>query len=79
VREIGTLHVRGRRTGIVRTIRLRYSTTADGSVLIAAGGRSEQWPLNLRADPDCRFQTDGGPRRYRASELPGRRFRLDPV
>ena len=63
----------------MRTVRLRYSLTPDGSVLIAPGGRSEQWPLNLRANPDCRFQMDGEPRRYRAAELPGRRFRLDPA
>ncbi len=77
--NIGTLHVRGRRTGAVRAVRLRYATTPDGSVLISPGGFGEQWPLNLRANPDCRFEIDGEARRYRAVEQSARRFRLAPV
>jgi len=77
--SIGVLQVRGRRTGIIRTVRLRYAITPDGSVLISAGGLSEQWPLNLRANPNCQFEIGGERRAYWAVEPSRRRFRLDPV
>ena len=69
----GSLHVRGRRTGVMRTIRLRYAITPNGS------GLSEQWPLNLRANPACQFEMGGEDRHYHAIEQSVRRFRLDPV
>src|SRR5262252_9844199 len=62
--NIGSLHVRGRRTGVMRIVRLRYAITSDGSVLISAGGLTEQWPLNLRANPACRFEMGGEVRHY---------------
>ena len=77
--NIGSLHVRGRRTGVMRIVRLRYAITPDGSVLISAGGLSEQWPLNLRANPACQFEMGGEVRHYNAIEQSVRRFRLDPV
>ena len=77
--NIGSLQVRGRRTGVMRTVRLRYAITLDGSVLISAGGLSEQWPLNLRANPACQFEMGGEVRHYHAIERTVRRFRLDPV
>ena len=77
--NIGTLYVQGRRTGIVRTVRLRYTITSQGFLLISAGDLSEQWPLNLRANPVCQFKTVGKPRPYHAVEQSLRRFRLDPM
>jgi deazaflavin-dependent oxidoreductase (nitroreductase family) len=77
--NIGSLHVWGRRTGVMRTVRLRYANNPDGSVLISAGGLSEQWPLNLRANPAGQFELGGEVRHYHAIEQSVRRFRLDPV
>ena len=77
--NIGVLYVRGRRTGSERAVRLRFSVEADGSLLISAGGLHEQWPVNLRANPACRFEMDGGAQSYRAVEQAAGRFRLMPV
>jgi deazaflavin-dependent oxidoreductase (nitroreductase family) len=77
--NIGTLCVRGRRTGTERSVRLRYTTAPGGSLLISAGGLTEQWPLNLRANPNCQFEIGGERRAYLAVEPSRRRFRLDPV
>jgi len=77
--NIGSLHVRGRRTGVMRIVQLRYAITPDGSVLISAGGLSEQWPLNLQANPACQFEMGGEARHYHAIERSVRRFRLQPV
>ena len=77
--NIGSLHVQGRRTGVMRIVQLRYAITPDGSVLISAGGLTEQWPLNLRANPACRFEMVGEVRHYHAIERSVRRFRLHPV
>src|SRR5262249_61834138 len=77
--NIGSLHVRGRRTGVMRIVRLRYAITPDGSVLISAGGLSEQWPLNLRANPACPVELRAEVRHYHAIERSVRRFPLHPV
>jgi len=77
VSGIGTLYARGRRSGIERVVPLRYTVTPGDGVLISAGGRTEEWPLNLRAHPDCQIASHR--RRYRAAEYAPRRFRLDPV
>ena len=77
--NIGSLHLWEHRTGVIRTVRLRYAITPDGSVLISAGGLSEQWPLNLRANPACQFEMGGEVRHCHAIERSFRRFRLHPV
>jgi hypothetical protein len=79
VSGIGTLYARGRRSGIERVVPLRYTVTPGDGVPISAGGRTEQWPLNLRAHPDCQFEIASQRRRYRAVEYAPRSFRLDPV
>jgi hypothetical protein len=42
--DVGVLRVRGRRTGLLREVRLRYHASADG-LTIAAGGWAERWPV----------------------------------
>jgi F420H(2)-dependent quinone reductase len=79
VDNIGTLFVQGRLTSIERSVRLHYTMAPGASLLISAGGLTEQWPLNLRANPNCQFETGGERRAYLAVEQSRRRFRLDPV
>lgn len=67
------LTTRGRRTGRVRTVVLRYFPDGDSMVLAAAndGGRTHPgWYHNLRADPDATVEVMGQTVRVRAEELP---------
>ena len=77
--NIGTLYVHGRRSGIERSVRLRYTIAPGSALLISAGGLTEQWPQNLRAKPNCQFEIGGERRFYLAVEQSRRRFRLEPV
>jgi deazaflavin-dependent oxidoreductase (nitroreductase family) len=52
--KVALLETRGRVTG--RTVRtaVGFTDEADGSLLVAAGGRDVDWARNLQAHPRCR-------------------------
>jgi hypothetical protein len=76
--NLGTLRTKGRRTGLVRAVELRYSPGGGGSFLIRPGGYAEQWPLNLLANPECAFVIDGKVIECRALPTGDGAFRLVP-
>lgn len=68
------LHVRGRRSGELRTVPLVYFTNGDDVVLVASSfGRAKNpaWYLNLRANPDVQLTAGGITGSYRARAVEG--------
>lgn len=68
------LTVKGRRTGVERTVPLVYFTEGEEVVLIASSfGRAKHpaWYLNVTANPEVRLTGGGVSARYRAREVDG--------
>lgn len=66
------LHVRGRRSGEIRTIPLVYFTEGDDVILIASSfGRAKNpaWYYNLVANPDVELTAGGITAPYRCEEV----------
>jgi deazaflavin-dependent oxidoreductase (nitroreductase family) len=66
---VGLLTTTGRRSGEPRTTPLIYLADGERIVIVASQGglpRHPLWYENLVAQPEVRFRTPGGERRYRA-------------
>ena len=60
----------GRRTGRPHRIEIWFATQDDLTLfLLAGGGRSSDWVLNLEADPDVEVEVGGGSHGGRARVL----------
>ena len=66
--------VRGRKSGVERTVPLVYFTDGDDVILIASRGghrNHPSWYYNLTANPEVELWTKGGGGNYRATEAEG--------
>lgn len=68
------LSVRGRKSGVERTVPLVYFTDGDDVILIASSfgrPRFPAWYHNVKASPDVTLTAGGETARYSASEVEG--------
>lgn len=68
------LTVRGRKSGVERTVPLVYFTQGDDVFLMASSfGRPKlpAWYLNIKANPEVTLTARGASDRYRATEVEG--------
>lgn len=71
--EALVLTTRGRRSGIERSVVLRYFPDGEVMILAAAndgGATHPGWYYNLKADPTARVEVEGRTIHVRAEELP---------
>lgn len=61
----------GRRTGRPHRIEIWYAADGDTLYLLAGGGLSSDWVLNLRAEPAVTVEVAGSARRGRGRLLDG--------
>ena len=66
--KVALLETRGRASG--RVVRTAVGFVEDGhDLLVAAGGESTDWALNLRASPDCLVTIEDRTADYTATEV----------
>jgi deazaflavin-dependent oxidoreductase (nitroreductase family) len=66
--RVARIEMRGRTSGVPRSVSVGYVAEADGSLLVAAREASTDWARNLLAVPTCRVTV--GDRRFDAVAEP---------
>src|SRR4051812_13726035 len=62
--RVARLELRGRRTGLARSVTVGFVEQPDGSLVVAAQSEAAAWPQNLDAEPDLTVTI--GERSYQA-------------
>jgi deazaflavin-dependent oxidoreductase (nitroreductase family) len=73
-RRVGFLKVRGAKSGVERVTPLVYTPDGENILLVASRGgdtKHPAWYLNVKANPDVRFNAKGTERAYMARTAVG--------